>query len=148
MTDVLPFPPRMTEFTRPFWDAVADGRLTTTRCEACGFLTFPPKILCPECWSEDVEYVELSGRGILVSYTEICVAPAVFREEAPYVIAIIDLEEDVRLLSRIRAPFDELRPDIAVRMVVRHAEPVSLFEFERADEGAPDSSLQKEELDA
>ena len=93
--DVLPYPPRMTEFTAPFWEALREGRLTTTRCTACGFLTFPPKIVCPECWSRDVAYVDLSGAGRLASFTEICVPPAVFRHEAPYVIGIVDLAEEV-----------------------------------------------------
>lgn len=128
--DQLPYAPRMTEFTRPFWDAVGRGILTTTQCSDCGFLTFPPKPICPECWSENVQYIELSGSGALQSFTEVNIAPAAFRHEAPYVIAIIDLDEGVRLLSRIRAAFDDLVPDLRVRMVPRHAEPVSLFEFE------------------
>jgi uncharacterized OB-fold protein len=126
----LPYAPRITEFTEPFWDAVEQGILTTTRCNTCGFITFPPKILCPECWGTDLAYIELSGRGILRSYTEVNVAPGVFQAEAPYVIAIVDLEENVRLLSRVRATFEELTPDLPVHMVVRHALPVSLFEFE------------------
>jgi len=127
--DQLPYPPRTTEFTAPFWSAVADGRLTTTRCTRCEFLTFPPKVLCPQCWSRDVEYVVLSGRGRLATFTEVCVPPAVFRDEAPYVIGIVDLEENVRLLTRIRAPFDELTVGLPVHMVVRHSQPVALYEF-------------------
>ena len=98
--DVLPYPPRMTDFTAPFWSALGQGRLTTTRCTSCGFLTFPPKIVCPECWCREVEYVTLSGRGRLASFTEICVPPAAFRHEAPYVIGIVDLEEVMSSLLR------------------------------------------------
>lgn len=128
-TDVLPYPPRVTEFTAPFWSALGEGRLTTTRCTLCEFLTFPPKIVCPECWSQNVGYVALTGRGRLATFTEVCVAPATFRHEAPYVIGIVDLEENVRLLTRVRAPFEELTVDLPVQMVVRHSEPVPLYEF-------------------
>jgi uncharacterized protein len=148
MTDQLPYAPRTTEFTRPFWDAVEAGRLTTTRCRACGFLTFPPKPICPDCWTTDVEYIELSGRGTLRSYTEINVAPAVFRDEAPYVIGIIDLDEDVRLLSRVQATWDELTPDLRVHMVTRYAQPVSLFEFALDSAPAPTEPDQRDEEDA
>ncbi|MDR0360928.1 MAG: Zn-ribbon domain-containing OB-fold protein [bacterium] len=113
----------------PFWEALDAGRLTTTRCRACAHLTFPPKVLCPACWDRDLEWVGLAGRGRLASFTEVCVAPSYFVAEAPYVLGLVDLEEGVRVLSRVQAPFDELAVDQLVELVVRRARPVSLFEF-------------------
>jgi uncharacterized protein len=125
----LPYPPRQTPAMAPFWEALEDGRLTTTRCRSCNHLTFPPKVLCPACWERDLEWVGLAGRGRLASFTEVCVAPSYFAEEAPYVLGLVDLEEGVRVLSRVRSPFDELSVDQPVELVVRRARPVSLFEF-------------------
>ena len=128
----LAYPPRVTRFTRPFWEALDAGRLTTTRCRACGHLTFPPRLLCPDCWGQDVEWTRLSGRGILHSFTEVWAAPGPFAAEVPYVLGLVDLEEGVRCLSRVDARYDDLRVDQPVVLAVRRARPVSLFEFRPA----------------
>jgi uncharacterized protein len=129
LVDTLVYPPRMTAFTQPFWDGLRDGRFQTTRCRDCGHMTFPPKPVCPECWTSDLEWVALSGRGTLVSYTEVSAAPAMFAHEAPYTLCIVDLDEGVRCVSRILAPWDDLTPDARVRLSIRESEPVHLFEF-------------------
>jgi uncharacterized protein len=127
----LAYPPRVTEFTKPFWDGLAEGEgvLRTTKCNACNHMTFPPKPICPECWSKDVDWVDLSGKGVLASFTEVSAAPSTFAAEAPYTLCLVDLDEGVRCLSRILATWDELKPDLRVRMVVRQTEPVRLFDF-------------------
>lgn len=130
----LAYPPRVTEFTRPFWDGLAAGTLSTTRCTGCGHMTFPPKPVCPECWASDLEWVELSGKGTLYSFTEVSAAPSTFAAETPYVLCLVDLDEGVRCLSRILAPYDSLVPDTRVRLRIRESEPVRLFEFVIDDE--------------
>lgn len=127
--NTLVYPPRVTEFTRPFWDALREERLLTSRCLKCGHMTFPPKPVCPECWESELEWVELSGRGTLVSYTEVSAAPAMFAHEAPYTLCIVDLDEGVRCVSRILAAWDDLVPDARVRVAYRKSEPEYLFEF-------------------
>lgn len=126
----LAYPPRMTEFTRPFWTALSEGRFLTTRCVKCSHMTFPPKPLCPECWSKDVEWVPLKGEGVLRSYTEVCVAPEMFAKEVPYVLGIIDLDEGIRCMSRVLAPYDKLKVDQRVKLKIRQSQPVCLYDFE------------------
>jgi uncharacterized protein len=135
--DILPelaYPPRVTEFTRPFWDALEEGVMRTTRCDECGHMTFPPKPLCPNCWTKRVSWVDLAGRGVLYTYTEVSAAPATFADEAPYVLGLVDLDEGVRCLSRVLAPWVELRPGLRVRLSVRQTQPVRLFDFIIDDE--------------
>jgi uncharacterized OB-fold protein len=96
-----PWPPRITAFTKPFWDALAEGRLVTTRGKTSGRLTFPPKAFCPYDWSREVEWVELSGRGKLYSQTVIHAVPAAFASEAPIRNGIVDLDEGLRVAARI-----------------------------------------------
>ncbi|MER6563082.1 OB-fold domain-containing protein [Streptomyces sp. NPDC001027] len=79
--------------------------------------------------------MELSGHGVLRSYTEVSAAPAIFADEAPYVLCLVDLDEGVRCVSRVRAAWDDLTPDIRVRVVMREAEPTYLFDFVVGDEG-------------
>lgn len=126
----LAYPPRMTAFTKTFWDALSQKKFLTTRCNACKEMTFPPKPLCPGCWSKDLNWVELKGNGVLRSFTEVSAAPLVFANEAPYVIGLVDLDEGIRCMSRIVAPYDSLKPDMRVRLKIREAEPVCLFDFE------------------
>jgi uncharacterized OB-fold protein len=125
----LAYPPRVTPFTTPFWDGLDEGVLRTTRCRDCSHMTFPPKPICPECWKSDLEWVDTSGRGTLYSYTEVSAAPATFADEAPYVLCLVDLDEGVRCVSRVLATWDELRPDMRVRLKVRDTAPVRLFDF-------------------
>lgn len=95
------YPPRVSAFTQPFWNALAEGRLITTQCCSCGKLTFPAKPICPHCWSAKVEWSDLRGSGTLYSWTRIHAAPAVFAPEAPYEVGIVDLDQGVRLACRL-----------------------------------------------
>ncbi|RNL62807.1 Zn-ribbon domain-containing OB-fold protein [Nocardioides marmoriginsengisoli] len=128
-TEQLAYPPRMTEFTAPFWDGLREGRLSTTQCTSCAEISFPPKPLCPGCWSSDVTWIDLRGTGTLRSYTEVSAAPSMFAHEVPYTLCLVDLDEGVRCLSRVRNAWDELVPDARVEVVFREAEPAYLFEF-------------------
>jgi uncharacterized OB-fold protein len=110
------YPPRVSAFTKPFWDGLAKGRLQTTRCAACGRFSFPPKPFCPHCWHREVTWAPLSGRGRLYAATAIHAAPMVFRNEAPYRVGIVDLEEGLRLATRLLG--EEAIPlDAPVRLV-------------------------------
>lgn len=131
----LAYPPRRTAFTAPFWDGLREGVFQTTKCDDCSHMTFPPKPVCPHCWSDKVSWQKLSGKGILRSYTEICAAPLAFAEEVPYTVCLVDLDENIRCMSRINATFEELTPDVRVKVVFRKATPEYLFEFEVDQEG-------------
>jgi uncharacterized protein len=111
------FPPRMTEFTQRFWQGLASGRFETTRCEDCNRLTFPPKPFCPHCWSKRIAWVPLSGRGKLYSQTVVHAAPLVFADEVPYRVGIVDLDEGLRIATRVLAD-SEPKLDTAVEIVV------------------------------
>lgn len=96
-----PWPPRQSAFTQVFWQALATGRFITTRCDACGKPSFPPKPFCPHCWSDRVEWVPLSPGGVIYSSTVIHATPAVFRGDAPYRVGIVDLDDGVRIATRV-----------------------------------------------
>jgi len=127
--DQLAYPPRIMPFTEPFWAGLRDNRFTTTACADCGHMTFPPKPVCPDCWSENVQWKDLKGFGILRSFTEVAIAPLAFAKEAPYVLGLVDLDEGIRCMSRIAALYDDLQVDDPVKVTFRAAEPAYLFEF-------------------
>lgn len=94
--------PVVNTWARPFWDAAREGRLLIQRCGACGEHVFYPRIACPHCAADSLEWVEASGRGAVYSYTVVeNNAPSAFIPDMPYVIAVIRLEEGVQMLSNI-----------------------------------------------
>lgn len=87
--------------TQPFWDAAREGRLTIQRCNGCGSHIFYPRIVCPSCMSDDIAWVDATGRATVHSVTVVHRAPGPFRDEAPYAIALVELEEGPRMMTRI-----------------------------------------------
>jgi uncharacterized protein len=83
-----------------FWDGTVEGELRIPRCNACGALRFPPGPSCPECGAFDRGYVVASGRGTVFSYV-VHRHPPVPGKELPIVIALIDLEEGVRMVGEV-----------------------------------------------
>jgi uncharacterized protein len=120
--------PRVSAFTAPFWNALAQGHWRTVRCTSCARATFPPKPVCPHCWSTGMEWTDLQPRGLLYSWTRVHAAPAVFAEEAPYACGIVDLEDGLRIACRLVAEPDQpLRIGAAVDMVVLQYQDGPLF---------------------
>lgn len=101
MKGLMPVQPRRTRFTERFWQSLEQGELSTTRCEGCAHISFPPKPHCPDCGGRKIEWVTLSGHGTLYSLTQIHVAPTMFAADVPYAVAIVDLDEGVRLVTRL-----------------------------------------------
>ncbi len=112
------YPPRVTAFTRPFWDGLAGGVLRTTFCDGCGKPSFPPKPICPNCWGDSVHWEEIGASGRLYAWTRIHAGPAVFEAELPYAVGVVDLTMGLRLACRLheRAPV-AWRCDMPVRII-------------------------------
>lgn len=113
-----PFPPRVSIFTRPFWNALGEGRLITTRCAGCDRLSFPPKPVCRDCWSQDFAWHDLQPKGVLYSFTRVHVVPRAFVADGLYDIGIVDLADGVRMMCRLMGEVSQFAPDAAVEMVV------------------------------
>ena len=93
--------PTPTPETAPFWEAAKYDRLLIQRCRSCVLHYFYPRPFCPRCASADVEWDVVSGRGRLVSYV-IDYRPMPPTDGAvPLIIALVELDEGVRLLTNI-----------------------------------------------
>lgn len=92
-----------------FWAGTADGRLLVQKCGNCGYLRWPPGSICNECQSPEFTWTEVSSRGVLDTYATYhrALDPR-FKDDVPYTIAMIVLEEGPRLLGRITNPIEEL----------------------------------------
>ena len=124
-----PYPPRISTATKPFWEALRNERLITTHCLNCEDFTFPPKPICPNCFSSLLSWQPLSGWGTLYSYSKVWAGPEVFGEELPYTVCIVDLDEGLRLGSRL---LDAVEPEVGERvtLVCVHYTDATLFFFE------------------
>lgn len=108
----------------PFWEGVHQGRLLVQRCSACGRHRFPPGEVCPECLSREADWVEVSGRGSVYSWIVVRhpIPREIFADETPYIVALIDLEEGVRIASNLVdiAP-EAVRDGMAVEVLFRRS---------------------------
>ncbi len=94
--------PEITGHAAPFWAAARNGRLVIQRCPACGHSQHYPRPWCTNCLHESPEFVETSGEGTIYTFTVIrrSAVPA-FAARVPYVLAFVDLDEGVRLVTNI-----------------------------------------------
>ncbi len=85
-----------------FFEAAKESRLLIQRCTECGEHQFYPRQVCVHCGSSGVEWVEASGRGTVHTFTVIHQQgmPG-WRDETPYVAAVIDLEEGARMTTNV-----------------------------------------------
>lgn len=87
----------------PYWEAAREGRLDIPLCGDCGKHHFYPRAICPYCHSDNLSFDTVSGRGEVHTFT-IARRPAgpAFADDVPYVVALIELEEGPRMMSRIQ----------------------------------------------
>jgi enoyl-CoA hydratase/carnithine racemase/uncharacterized OB-fold protein len=94
--------PEVQPWSEPFWKASKLHRLTIQKCSGCGKLIFYPRKSCPECWSSDLGWQEASGRGKIYTFTVVRdMVEAKFAADLPYVLAMVELDESIRMMSRI-----------------------------------------------
>ena len=94
----IPVPTPETQF---FWDKCKEHELWLQRCQACQHAFFYPRLHCPQCLSDDVPGFRASGKGTLWTYMINHRAVPGFEDDAPYAIAIVQLEEGPRMMSNI-----------------------------------------------
>jgi uncharacterized OB-fold protein len=104
--------PRYHRLTAPYY------RLEGRRCTGCGAVQFPPREACGACRSRESEPFRFSGRGSVYSFAEVAQPPRGF--SGPYVVALVELEEGVRVTAQLTdVELDEVEIGMAVEMVTR-----------------------------
>ena len=94
--------PVITDENRPFWEACRQGKLLLQHCDPCQRYQFYPRLYCMQCRSTTLHWTEVSGRGVIYSYTIIHQNKSPeFVNDTPYNLAIIQLEEGPRMLSNV-----------------------------------------------
>jgi len=92
--------PAVTPDSKFFWEGLAEHKLLLQRCRDCNELRHPPRPMCPKCNSLSWDTHQASGRGTLHSYVLPRHPPWPWFE-GTYVVALVDLEEGLRLVSNL-----------------------------------------------
>lgn len=115
--------PEPDAFTRPYWDAAAEGHLLIRRCGSCGEAHHYPREFCPHCWSEEGGWERASGDATLYTWSVVHrndLPP--FGSRVPYVAAVVDLAEGPRMMTEIvDCEEGELRIGMALEVAFREA---------------------------
>lgn len=112
--------PAPSDLTRPFWEALREGRLVLQFCPACGTYLHTPKLRCTNCQATELTWREVTGTGRVHSHTTVHRPPSkAFADAVPYVVAIVELDGGgVRLLSNVVGiPPDEVYIGLEVHVV-------------------------------
>ncbi|MCZ0728295.1 Zn-ribbon domain-containing OB-fold protein [Mycolicibacterium iranicum] len=92
--------PSISPDTEFFWSGLKEGELRIQRCVSCKTLRVPPRPMCGNCQSLEWDYVVSTGRGTVYSFVMPQYPPLPFLQY-PYVVALIDLDEGVRIVSNL-----------------------------------------------
>ena len=124
--------PYVHEETKPFWDGTKKHELCLQRCRDCGKFRFYPRSFGPHCFSYTTEWTKVSGRGNIYSFTVLHrAASPPFKQDVPYNVAIVELEEGVRMMTNIvECRNEDLRVDMPVEVVFDDVTPeITLAKF-------------------
>ena len=129
-----PMPP-LDELNQTYFDAMAEGQVMVQKCNACGTWLAPGAFVCDNCASDDIEWVQASGKGEIYSYVVYHRAfdPA-FESIVPYNVCLIELEEGPRILANVVGiENDALEIGTAVKAVFNTVgEGLPMLQFEPA----------------
>lgn len=104
-------------YDEPYWGSVTDGAMKAQKCKSCSTMRYPPAACCPKCLGVETEWVTLSGKGTVLSWTTFHrqYLPAY---PAPSTIVAVQLEEGPMMISNIEeTERASLRIGAAVRMI-------------------------------
>jgi uncharacterized OB-fold protein len=95
------------------------GRLMGTRCKGCGTPYFPPQVDCPRCLASEVDWFEITGSGTLITYSLVHYGPAGFEDRTPYIVALADFGEGIKIFAVLSSDIDEhgIKPGMLLRAV-------------------------------
>ena len=102
--------------TQPFWDAAKTGKLVIQYCKDTGKPQFFPRPVSMANGKRNLEWREVSGRGKVYSYTNTFSAWPGHEDRVPYIVALVELEEGVRILANL---FNVKAEDVKIDMPVK-----------------------------
>jgi len=134
-THILPHKslPAIQPWSKLFWEGTKSRKLLIQECSNCGKRIFYPKKYCPNCRSTNIKWIESTGEGKVYSFSTLYVGPRPnFEDDVPYTVAIIELNEGVRLMSNIvNCDPKDIKCDMPVKVTFEDvSEEITLPKFE------------------
>ena len=128
----MDFPlPEPTPLSKPYWDALGDGRLTFQRCRKCRHSWLPPRAECPECLAAEWDWATASGKGRVISWVIYHHAyHEAFKDKLPYNVTLVELDEGPRLITNIVNP-EGIAAERKVKLEIEDEHGVALARFAR-----------------
>jgi uncharacterized OB-fold protein len=119
MKDYLKPLPEVNGDNREFWEGCRAHELRFQKCIDCGHVRWPLSMICPKCHSSETEWIISNGKGTVYSFVIYHVAyHEGFKEEVPYVVADVKLEEGPQFLTNIvDCPHERIACDMLVSVV-------------------------------
>jgi uncharacterized protein len=104
---------------KPYWDYIRQHELRVQKCLTCGKLHYPVSPICPHCMGLESDWAKLSGKGKVASFVVVHRGRSpLFPPNAPYVVAIIETEEGIRMLSNVvGCKPEDVKMDMPVELV-------------------------------
>ena len=94
--------PALDAYSRPYWEGADQGLFRFQRCRGCGKAQFYSRSVCVHCQGTDLEWQTAAGLGRVASFSVVHRAPTpAFRGDAPYVVALVDLDEGIRFMCNV-----------------------------------------------
>lgn len=121
----------MTPETETYWAGAVKGQLLLCECDDCGLVYYYPRALCPNCFSEDINWVEASGTGKVYSYSTTSTMSGWPEDDLPLVVAYVELDEGPRMMTNVDANPDtiEIGTCVEVQFVETEEEDVAVPVF-------------------
>jgi len=100
-----------------FYKILSQNKLMAGKCVKCGKIHLPPRPLCDDCYGTQFEWVQISNKGKLLTYTIIHIAPIQFQDLAPYAIGILQLDDGLKISGVIQnVPMEQLCIDMPLKV--------------------------------
>jgi uncharacterized OB-fold protein len=106
--------PKPTPTSRPFWEAAKRHELMLQQCGGCNAFIYYPRDRCPHCLSDQLQWQRVSGNGKVYSYTVVRRASTRSFADNPYVLAIVELDEGVRMTTNVDAAPESIKVGMPV----------------------------------
>ena len=102
-----------------------EDRLTTTQCKDCKTVHWPPRLMCTECLSENLEWIDMPKTGKIYSYTVVWAGlPPALVDKAPVTYALVDFDNGVRMFTAIvDSNPDDIKTGKEVKLSVGKVDP-------------------------
>jgi uncharacterized OB-fold protein len=113
--------PEIQPFTREFWEGTKQNKLLVQNCNDCGANIFYPRRECPECWSQNLGWIEAGGTARVFAFSVTYEGvEKMFVDDLPIVLAWVDLPEGIRMQTNIvDCDPDEVEIGMEVEVVFR-----------------------------